>query len=153
MKDISIEKVLGIALKAYEKSIIENYPNKEDLFEIVCNLKLLSNATDNKKEKLRQAIKNKREVNKVAYFLSRFGHESLIPLNQSKTIKKIAEMLGIKPTTLKLTRDRFDPFFDNGRNGIGQGLLPLELQEVFDSYKNIEKDEILQEIKTILKLV
>ena len=153
MSIISIEKVLSIASKAYEKSIIENYPNKEDLLEIICALKILSNPLMNKKEHFRQRIENKTEMYKVAYFLSRFGHEKLMPFKQSRTIRKVAERLGIKFNTLKATRDRFDPFFDNGRIVVGKRFLTDEMQRVFDSYQKLQEDEILQEIKNILKLI
>lgn len=153
MNNISIENVLSIALKAYEKSIVENYSNKEEILEIICALKILSNPLINKKEYSRQRIKNKNELYKVTYYLSRFGHEKLMPLNQTRTFKKVGEILGIKATTIKATRDRFDPFFDNGRIGVGKKHLTDEMQRVFDDYQKLQEDEILQDIKNILKLI
>ena len=73
-------------------------------------------------------------------------------MNQSRCIKKIAEILQTKGSTLKATRDKFDPYFNNGRKGWGEKILSAELQEVFNNYKNLEKEEILQEIKIILNI-
>lgn len=153
MSIINLETVLNLALNAYEKSIVENYSNKDEILEIVCALKILSNPLMNKKEYPRQRIKNKNELYKVAYYLSRFGHEKLMPLNQTRTIKKVGEILGIKYSTIKATRDRFDPFFDNGRIGVGKKYLTDEMQRIFDDYQNFQEDEILQDIKNILNLI
>jgi len=59
--------------------------------EIVCALKILSNPLMNKKEYSHQRIKNKNELYKVTYYLSRFGHEKLMPKRRFiPTVKKSA---------------------------------------------------------------
>ena len=101
----------------------------------------------------RTKIKNKEDVYIVACFLSRFGHEDLCNnLNQTQAIKKIAEMLGLKSTTLKGTRDIFDPFFDNDRKGWSKRPLNDQEQKLFDKYANESKEKFLTEVKQILNM-
>ena len=86
----------------------------------------------NKKER----IKNKDKVYIVACYVSRFGHEGLYRgLNQTETLKKIAEAFSMKFTSFKGTRDIFDPYFDNGRKGwVGRPLNKLE-SKIYNKYK------------------
>jgi len=146
------------ALELVEKLYLESSgQQKKELQKTMAKLILLKEELDKNSEKKninqRQKIENKDTVYIVACYLSRFGHEELFKnLNQTKSLKKIAEILSIKHTTLKGTRDVFDPFFDNGRKGwTGRPLNEQELK-IYNKYKNKSKNEFLKEVKMVLNI-
>ena len=133
------EETLEIVEKLYFSASGEQ---KRDLQKAMANLVMA-----------RSKIENKDDVYIVSCYLSRFGHEDLYKdLNQTQAIQKVAEILGLKPTTLKGTRDIFDPFFDNGRKGWSKRQLNETEQKLFEKYKKESKEKFLAEVKQILRM-
>lgn len=103
---------------------------------------------------------NKIEI--IAYYLSRFDHYDLFPsLNQNQAFEKIANIINVKKTTLRILRDRYDskmikikikesPYLKI-RKGIN---VPLSKKEkaIFEYYKNKKRTEILKDVIQIFKL-
>lgn len=122
----------------------------------------------------RNLVLNKKEVNKVAYFLARYEHVELSDKKQTPALREIANKLGIKFSTLKNRRDAFDghvkkakeddnekkrfPFTLTPRNGWGDDEhheLSKELQEIYDECNDTNKKpykQLLKEVKEILGL-
>lgn len=145
------------ALEVVEKLYLEaSGQQKKELKKVMVKLILMEEEFNNNSDKRdvspRQKIKNKDTVYIVACFLSRFGHEDIFKtLNQTQSLKKIGDLLSIKHTTLKGTRDVFDPYFDNGRKGwSGRPLNERELK-IYNKYKSKSKNEFLNEVKQILE--
>lgn len=144
------------ALELVEKLYLEaSGQQKKELQKVMAKLILMDEELDKNSEKKdttqRQKIKNKGVVYVVACYLSRFGHEDIFKnLNQTQSLKKIAEILSIKHTTLKGTRDVFDPFFDNDRKGWNGRPLNEQELKIYNKYKNKSKNEFLNEVKNIL---
>lgn len=89
------------------------------------------------------------KLNKLAFYLSKFEHYDVFEenLNQGETIKKIADIIGVKVNTLKNKRDLYDPYCSATRVGWVQQLtLSDDMKEIYDLYKNKTKKEILEEI-------
>ena len=81
----------------------------------------------------------------VAYYLSRVNSNALKKLGYSSwslAFKKLGELLGQKPATIKNMRDEFDPYFENGRAGWYQKPLSTSRKEVFDLYAAISDSEL-----------
>jgi hypothetical protein len=107
-----------------------------------------------------QYIENQYErdkVNKVAYYLSRFDHENLLPnSNSTGAINIISDILKVKANTLRNKRDSFDPYCNElkttgtKRKGWWQKTLSEDMQRIFDEYKNKSVYEIETEVKRIL---
>ena len=86
----------------------------------------------------------------TAYCLSNYEHSSLFPnLTQKDAFIKIGKILGVKESTLKLTRDMFDAHNNNSRKG-WQTDLPESLQIVKDKYDKISKQEVIKKVLSIL---
>lgn len=144
-------------LELVEKLYLEaSGQQKKELKKVMAKLILIEEELDKNTEKKvinqRQKIKNKDTVYLVACYLSRFGHEDIFKtLNQTQSLKKIGDLLSIKHTTLKGTRDVFDPYFDNGRKGwSGRPLNERELK-IYNKYKNKSKNDFLNEVKKLLE--
>ena len=153
-----IAKYTNGALDIVEKLYIETSgTQKKDLQKVMAKLVMikeeLENSSDSTNSVKRNKITNKDDVYIVSCYLSRFGHEDLFEnLNQSQALNKCADILSIKSTSLKGTRDAFDPFFDNGRKGwTGRQLNEKEL-EVFNNYNDLSKNDFLLDVKKILNL-
>lgn len=132
---------------------------------------LLKRAGKKKIYTSRNLITNKKEVNKVAYFLARYEHFSIsnIP-RQTPAIRAIAEKLGVKLSSLRNKRDFFDSLvkvdkqidknaktfsFDlTIREGWKQKLEELspELQETYAECSDKTYEQLLKEVKKILEL-
>ncbi|WP_204871234.1 hypothetical protein [Pullulanibacillus pueri] len=73
--------------------------------------------------------------------------------------ERIGNILGVKPTTLRNKRDMFDPFCNTiktkgkKRKGWWQNdRLLSDMQQVFDYYRELEEEEIEEEIREILNM-
>jgi hypothetical protein len=146
------EETLEIVEKLYFSASGEQ---KRDLQKAMANLVMAREELEKnyKPSGTRSKIENKDDVYIVSCYLSRFGHEDLYKdLNQTQAIQKVAEILGLKPTTLKGTRDIFDPFFDNGRKGWSKRQLNETEQKLFEKYKKESKEKFLAEVKQILRM-
>jgi ribosome-binding protein aMBF1 (putative translation factor) len=89
------------------------------------------------------------KLNKIAYYLSKFEHYSLFErdLNQGETLKKLADILAVKVTTLKNKRDLYDPYCSTRRVGwVQQAKLSDDMQDIYNEYKEKTSKEILEEI-------
>lgn len=156
MKVKVISKYTDEVLELIEKLYFEAAGSqKKDLQKAMAKLVIikeeLESVPDNDKSNKREKIENKDDVYIVSCYLSRFGHEGLFEnLNQTQTLKECADILSIKPTSLKGTRDAFDPFFDNGRKGWNGRPLNKKELDIFNKYKSISKEEFLNEVRKIL---
>lgn len=102
----------------------------------------------------RQRIdENKRDdINMIAYFLSKYGHESLFPnLGQYETMLHISEMLGIKHTTLKNLRDMYDSHTGSHRKG-WQTPLSVDMQKTFVKCESMSRSDLADQIRAFLSL-
>jgi hypothetical protein len=87
----------------------------------------------------------------VAWYLSKHGHERLGLGNQDQTFNAAAAGLGVKKTTLKNHRDRFDPFTGSGRRGWWQkGGLPAELVAIDEELRGMGEMEVRERVLGIL---
>jgi len=131
-------------IKAYEE--YEKSPSKKPIAE-------------------RKVIKNREAVNKVAYFLSRYEHYAISNEKRpTPAIRKIAEKLDIKYSSLRGKRDSFDYFVKKEkrkdkehpeliiRNGWKTENLSKELQVIYDECKGKSYEKLLGEVEEILKL-
>jgi hypothetical protein len=145
-----------------KKGIVVNYLFTENGFELVDvvlpkqvneNSILFGSAKRLRTDTQRIEAEVKVKLNKAAFYLSKFEHQGLFErnLNQGETIKKIANMLGVKVNTLKNKRDQYDPYCSNTRIGwVRQTNLSEDMLQVYDQYKNKSKDEIKEEILIFL---
>lgn len=133
----------------------------ENLKEI---LKILKGSRDqNTNFKTRNTMKHITESHRksallIAYALSRFDYHIINDVlgkrfNQTVAFEYLAQRLGLKSSTLRNYRDRFDPYVvqeNSNRRGWWQIELPDELQEIKDEYDDNDYDEIKGEITDIL---
>ncbi len=104
--------------------------------------------------------KDKIEI--LAYYLSRYDHYDIFPsLNQNDALKKMSEIINVKPSTLRIIRDRFDskmikikskesPYLKI-RKGIN---LPLSKKEekIFEYYKNKKRAFIFKDVIKLFEI-
>ncbi len=157
-----ISSTINLLQETYKTSILEDYKKVQDnLLSAILNLKNFDDykiVTTNSKENERNKVENKEDVNKVAYYFSRFEHYDLYKGSQTLAFEKAARALNVKPSTLRNLRDRFDPYCNEiktikpKRSGWHQVELLVDMQEIFDAYYDKAKQEILPEISQILGL-
>lgn len=100
-------------------------------------------------------IANRKEVNTVAFFLSKFEHQGVFPgqrYNQSETLSKAAEILNVNKHSLKNMRDAFDSFTGSHREGWKKPLDAIQ-QEVLEAMSPKKREEVLVIINDILSIV
>ena len=162
MHNETILNTLNLLQETYKISILEDYKKVQDnLLSAILNLKNFDNCqivASSGKETERNKIGNKENVNKVAYYFSRFEHYDLYKGSQTLAFENAAKKLKVKSSTLRNLRDRFDPYcneiktIEPKRSGWHQVDLLVDMQEIFDTYYNKTKQEILPEILQILEL-
>jgi len=115
-----------IELNECIQEIMKKHINGEDIFVPLSDLAVRANralkAYENLEEDIlskkagkkkiyasRNLVTNKKEVNKVAYFLARYEHFAISDIpRQTPALREIADKLGVKLTTLRNKRDCFD---------------------------------------------
>lgn len=89
----------------------------------------------------------------VALFLSKYGKKAITELGFStwpEAYNSLAFTIGGKPTSLKLMRQEFDPYFPNGRKGwVGRRIRPTRVA-MMEEFANLEFAEFAQMVKTQL---
>ncbi|MDD3012380.1 MAG: hypothetical protein PHC34_01590 [Candidatus Gastranaerophilales bacterium] len=170
-----------IELNECVQEIMKKHINGEDVFVPLSDLAVRANRALKAYESLeedilsqkagkkkiyasRNLVTNKKEVNKVAYFLARYEHFAISDIpRQTPALREIADKLGVKLTTLRNKRDCFDyklPESDKAdkkksklpvRNGWQQDL-SAELQETFNYCNGKPYKELLAQVKEILEI-
>lgn len=90
----------------------------------------------------------------IAFYLSKFdriAYENLALGNMTKTHKKIGEILGVKPNTIKNMRDEFDAVLDNGRKGWWQKNLSKTRVQTIENFDNLEENSLKELVQDILR--
>ena len=118
----------------------------------------------------RTFLQNYEEVNKVAFYLALYDHYEISKLRQpTLAIRELADKLQVKPNTLRNKRDNFNPYIIDKKQELkntkafknltirygwpkGNRKLPPQLQQTYDECINKSHDELLAEVKKILKL-
>lgn len=94
---------------------------------------------------------DKREAFIAAYYMSKFEHYGLGLGNQSETFERVAKALDVKVTTLRNTRDSFDPYTGSHRRGWWQVELSPALVQIQDEFKDLEEAELRKLVLQPLK--
>lgn len=107
--------------------------------------------------------KNKRNVNIITYYMSRYlnevengkikkhvSYKKLGFKNRSQTHKTVAERFNVKEAYVKNTEDMFDRIHDNHRVGHKRELRPAQ-KEIVNSFKDINENELLIIVKSLIK--
>lgn len=103
---------------------------------------------------------DKTHILKIAYVMSRFDYPLLNNIlsthyNQTETLNYLEKLTGVKSTTLKNIRDRFDPYVKqerSNRRGWYQVQLTPDYLEIKAEYDDKGEEFIAEEIKNILQL-
>ena len=158
MKTLEIEKKLKNAIKI---SIMNRYSEVEPiLFDILKDLNQLNSQNNENivlsENRIKLSYSTADAMYRVAYWLSKNDHEALYPyLSQSQAIQKIADLLSVKVTTLRNTRDYYDRFIvdkKSNRKGWDIPKLPPKLEAIFYEYRAKTDSEIFLEISKILNI-
>lgn len=158
VKTQEIEQKIKNAIKI---SIMNKYSEVEPiLFDILKDLNQLHNPKNENMVLSENRIKLSHSVAdsmyRVAYWLSKNDHDALYPyLSQAQAIEKIADLLNVKVTTLRNTRDYYDRFIvekKSNRKGWDIPKLPPKLEVVFYEYGKKTDSEIFSEIAKILNI-
>ena len=158
MKTLEIEKKLKNAIKI---SIMNRYSEVEPiLFDILKDLNQLNSQNNENivlsENRIKLSCGTADAMYRVAYWLSKNDHEALYPyLSQSQAIQRIADLLNVKVTTLRNTRDYYDRFIvdkKSNRKGWDIPKLPPKLEAIFYEYSAKTDSEIFLEISKILNI-
>lgn len=172
-----IEELKELAVRLQTK-----YITKEDitfeLSELLYKVKQLSTEIENYKDisnNNNTAFEiTPYDVDKVAYFLARYEHKDLTKQRITKAIEEFSTRLGVKPSTLRNKRDIYAPFvyeikdkeireamktnpnlkYKEPRNGwkiADRDLSPI-MQETYDECSVMSHDQLLAEVKEILRI-
>lgn len=98
------------------------------------------------------------DVYKIAYSLSRFDFQIINEIlgtryNQTQVFDAVEKIIGVKASTLRNNRDRFDPYVKqeaSDRKGWHQVELPPELLAVKNEYDRLSREQIAVELRQIL---
>ena len=88
----------------------------------------------------------------VGYYLSRLDKSGYLLLgysNFSGAVKKIGEILNVKPNTIKNMRDEFDPYHQNRRIGWKRELRGSR-QKTLKAFQDTDDDALVEIVKEIL---
>lgn len=163
-----LNEIKEIIQSGIENSILNNEPKSKEIFfklsdKIVLALNNLNSETKtinyNKTvfsqrtyEYIDDETRKKMQI--VAYCFSTYEHDPIFPnCTQTKALEIAAEKLGVKKNTLKQTRDAFDGHNNNHRQGYHQKDLSEPLKQIKDLYGKKSKNEVVNEVKSILGLV
>lgn len=93
-------------------------------------------------------------LNVLCLYLAQPGHPhtDLGFDTQDAAFGNIGEIFGLSKNSVKNERDRYDRFTDSNRVGWKEEALPPRLQEVFDQFSTIERDELLRLSTQILSM-
>lgn len=92
-------------------------------------------------------------VNVVAYYLSKYEHHDVFEgeaLTQTQALDKIGDILGINRNSVRNMRDAYDSYTGSHREGWKKPLNDIQ-QHVFDKMEVKSKNEVLQNVRDILK--
>lgn len=100
----------------------------------------------------------KEDIYKIAYSLSRFDFHIINDIlgtryNQTQVLNALENTTGVKASTLRNNRDRFDPYVKqeaSDRKGWHQVELPPELLAVKNEYDLLTREQITEELRQIL---
>lgn len=101
---------------------------------------------------------DKVDLLKIAYAMSRFDYQLINAItdkdyNQTEAFNYLERVTGVKATTLKNMRDRFDPYLTQTRSkrkGWHQAELLPEYEKVIKQYTDKNEQSVMQEIAEIL---
>ncbi len=163
-----VESILSNTKKAYKESaLIDNLVIQDLLLSVLADCSRLqdsiaskdvaSNFVDDKdkkvfkpRERITLSDEKSRDINIIAYIFSKYEHTALFPnKNQTDAFKEISKLLDVKPTTFRNKRDAFDRFTNSTRAGWDKPLSE-SMQEIFDEYKSLSKENALDYAKAIL---
>ena len=86
-------------------------------------------------------------------FLSKFDRDGWTSLgfeSANQAFNVIGLALATKPNSIKLLRDEFDPFFDNGRQGWHKRAMVKSRKPIYEEYKDIHIGDAIKLLKTII---
>lgn len=115
-----------------------------------------STQTKPKRNWVREEEKN--NIYKIAYSLSRFDFHIINDIlgtryNQTQVLVALEKITGVKASTLRNNRDRFDPYVKqeaSNRKGWHQVELTPELLTVKKEYDLLNREQISEELRLIL---
>ena len=118
----------------------------------------VSTPTPIKSKRNRVNDKQKEDIYKIAYSLSRFDFHIFndilgTPYNQTQVLEALEKATGVKASTLRNNRDRFDPYVKqeaSDRKGWHQADLPPELLALKNEYDLLTREQITEELRQIL---
>ena len=90
----------------------------------------------------------------VAYYLSKFdeaAYETFGYKGKTKTHTELANLIGVKESTLQNMRDEFDAIHDNPRKGWHQKPLIASRLKVISQYGNLNEEELRAIVKTLIQ--
>lgn len=89
----------------------------------------------------------------LAYFISRLDREAISLLGYSgfaEAFQELGKLIGDKPNNIKNMRDEFDPYFPNSRAGWYQREMSASRKEVFEKYKNVSDERLIQIVLSLV---
>ena len=93
------------------------------------------------------------EVILIGLFISRFDRRAIKSLDYSTFTHAFIDLgnrFRVSPNSIKLCRDKFDPYYDNPRVGL-RGILPSLYVEIMKATDSLSFAEFYRKVKTILE--
>lgn len=136
---------------------IKNIKNKLTAILGICQAELATPPTT-VTSRARLETSEKSDILLLAYVMSRFDYQFLNHLldtsfNQSEALAYLEKLTGVKATTLKNMRDRFDPYVRqerSNRRGWHQAQLLPDYQEIKDQYDEFDEEALTREVERII---
>ncbi len=100
-----------------------------------------------------QAKINKREAHITALYLAKFDQDAVIELGcktWDEVYQKIGNILNYKPSAIKNSRDWFDPYFPNPRQGWYKNKPYKTVRDILEEFRNYEFKNLTEIVKNIL---
>lgn len=158
------DSIIQLNQHSYQSEVISPYIKviNQNLAEILRHLNETENelSIPRKHSTERHFIRSdeKSALIQIAYAMSRFDFGIINDIldksfNQKQAFQYLSEKLKIKPATLRIYRDNFDPYVDqvnSNRKGWYQKPLSDEFQAIKDEYDLLDYESIKSEIESIL---
>lgn len=156
----TLAELKKLAHLGYETAILNAEPKSKEIFWEIIKLTELTSISPEEatnipaKRSYDQYSEEQRDdIYLVAFCFSYFGHKVLFPNdNQTNALKKAAQLLDVKYTTLKNRRDLFDGHNNNSRKGWSNSPLPPQMQKVKIYLESLEKHIVINKAKKALNL-
>jgi len=172
MKESEIQKIKALVADAnnnFADHVFQDKVNSVHLKKIKDNIEAIEQICEMSMEKncvaasrrSRLPESSKKDLLKIAYAMSRFDSPIISEItggecNQTEAFAYLERVTGVKATTLKNMRDRFDPYIEqvrSNRKGWHQVPLQLEYEEVKNYYADKDETFVARDITSILELM